>query len=194
MEVKMGKSAKKSKSTNKILGFVFLVLIVAALVLVIVGMCVDVLKVTTTVKNILGGGETEKVVSYNLFGEHWDSFNKLDISNTFLLISFIIAMVGCVALIVDCILRVFLKKNFKIFRALGAFITLVGAVLILVAGLVLAGNFNDLGGESGDAIKDFISNFGAESNWSAATGVWLGFVGGLVGAIAGGAQLAKALN
>lgn len=189
----MGKSAKKSKSTNKILGFVFLVLLVAALVLVIVGMCVDVIKVTTISKTILGD-PIEKVNSYKLFGDEWENFNKVDITNTFLLISFIIAMVGLVALVIDCILRVFLNKNFRIFRALGAFITLVGSVLILVAGLVLAGDFNSLGGEGGEALKDFISIFGTESSWSAATGVWLGFVGGLVGAIAGGAQLAKALN
>ena len=58
MEVTMAKSAKKGG--NKILGIIFLALVVAGLVLVIVGMCIDVINQTTTLSAL--GKETSKTV------------------------------------------------------------------------------------------------------------------------------------
>ena len=47
-------------------------------------------------------------------------------------------LVGLAVLILDGVFRIFLNKDLRIIRMLGVAVTLVGAILILVAGLVMA--------------------------------------------------------
>lgn len=182
----MAKSAKKSG--NKILGFILLAVVVVGLVLVIVGMCIDVINQTTTVSAL--GKETSETAGIKLFADGWENWKKAEIaSNVFLIVSFIITIVGLVVLALDAVLRVFLGKNFMIVRAIGVLVTVVGAILILVAGLTTAGAFNNkLGGDVNLGIG------GGSSKFAAAAGVWLGFVGGLIGGVCGGLPLLKKFN
>ena len=100
-------------------------------------------------------------------------------SRTFTLISFIVLLIGAVVLVIDAILRVFMGKDLKIVRIIGVALAFVGAILVLVAGLVLAGDFKD---------------FAKLDIYSAGVGIWLGFIGGLVAAVGGGLPLLKAFN
>lgn len=151
------------------LGYVFAGIVLVGLVLVIVGMCIAV--VTASVMGVS--------LSYTLFADEWELMSAAGISNTFALVAFIVAIVGAVVLAVDAILRVFVKKDIKVLRIVGVALAFVGAVLILVAGLLLAGDMND---KSGADV------------WGAGAGVWLGFIGGLVATVGGALPLLKAFN
>lgn len=157
------------EKVKKLCGYIFAALVVVGLVLVIVGMCIDIITITASV---LGVTVSE---SYGLFHDMWSAPGAP--STTFLLIAFIVAIAGAAVLLVDAILRVFLGKDIKIVRMLGAAVAFVGAVLILVAGLMLVSECNDIG-----------------KGFSAGAGVWLGFIGGLVAAVGGGLPLLKAFN
>ncbi len=187
MEVTMAKSAKKGG--NKILGIIFLALVVAGLVLVIVGMCIDVINQTTTLSAF--GKETSKTIGISLFDDRWDNYKKLEIANNvFLIVSFIVAIVGLAVLALDAVIRVFMGKNLKIIRAVGALVTIVGAILILIAGLTTAAAF----GKNFSADVNLGELAGGSSKFTAAAGVWLGFVGGLIGGVCGGLPLLKQFN
>lgn len=163
------------KSAKKLCGFIFAALVAVGLVLAIVGMCTGI--VTMTV------GSASK--SIGLFDAEWAEMEKAAEggitvpSRTFTLISFIVLLIGAVVLVIDAILRVFMGKDLKIVRIIGVALAFVGAILVLVAGLVLAGDF-----------KDFAKLY----SYSAGVGIWLGFIGGLVAAVGGGLPLLKAFN
>lgn len=163
------------KSAKKLCGFIFAALVAVGLVLAIVGMCTGI--VTMTV------GSASK--SVGLFDAEWAEMEKAAEfgitvpSRTFTLISFIVLLIGAVVLVIDAILRVFMGKDLKIVRIIGVALAFVGAILVLVAGLVLAGDFKD---------------FAKLDIYSAGVGIWLGFIGGLVAAVGGGLPLLKAFN
>ena len=167
------------KSAKKLCGFIFAALVAVGLVLAIVGMCTGI--VTMTV------GSASK--SVGLFDAEWAEMEKaaegaemfgISVpSRTFTLISFIVLLIGAVVLVIDAILRVFMGKDLKIVRIIGVALAFVGAILVLVAGLVLAGDFKD---------------FSKLDIYSAGVGIWLGFIGGLVAAVGGGLPLLKAFN
>ncbi|MBD5132573.1 MAG: hypothetical protein HDT28_08330 [Clostridiales bacterium] len=173
----------KKGNSKSVLGFVFAALILVGLVLVIVGMFVGQVAVTTSSK-LAGTSETKML---NLFdGDVWGVEEvlgkKVGVSNVFGIISFIVAVVGAVILAIDCVLNVFLGKNVKIIRFVGIAVTFVGAVLVLVAGLVMAS-------QCGEYLSLDWGSL-AEIKYTAGVGVWLGFIGGLVAAVAGGLSLA----
>ena len=178
--------AKKSKS-KKLVNYIFFGAVLVGLVLVVVGMFVG--QVVFKTYNILNDSYDAK--NLMLFDEWGDkSFGAIKvegISNVFLIVSFVITLVGLAVLAVDGILHCFLGKNMKIVRIIGASLTVVGAILILVSGLVMA---NQCYGD--DSIKEAMKK--VKMSFSAGAGVWLGFAGGLVGGICGGLPLLKAFK
>lgn len=179
----MAKSKAKKKS---VLGFVLFGLVAVALVLVIVGMFVG--QVNFTYQTMEGLKKVSATDTFKLFDEWGDkkfgSVTVEGVSNIFAVISFIVTLVGLVLLVIDGVLRLFMNKDCKYCRILGAAVTLVGAILILVSGLVMA---NQCYG--GDDAKKLLEAM--EASFSAGAGVWLGFVGGLVGAVAGALPISK---
>ena len=181
--------AKKKAGKHNIFVCIFATVIIVGLVLAIVGMCINVIKATTTV-TVLG---KEKVTEtfIKLFDKEWADYKEHDVANnTFLIISFIVTLVGLAVLLADSCLHLFAKKDLKILRIIGAALAIVGAILILVAGLTLVGAFNDAFSADG-GVEGFVEG---SYKHTAAAGVWLGFVGGLVGGVAGGLGLLKQFN
>ena len=182
-EVKM---AKKSKSNN-LFGYIFAALVLVGLVLAVVGMFVG--QITTT--NPVTGSTT-----VNLFDESWGvttiAGKDVGVSNTFAIIAFIVTLVGAVVLLLDAVLRLFLKKDLKIVRIVGAAVTLVGAVLILVSGLVMVSDSWSNLELTGTGAKDVLEKLGYSISCGA--GVWLGFIGGLVATVGGALPLLKAFK
>ena len=176
----------KKKSGN-VLGFVLLAVILVALVLVVVGMFVGQVGLSY-VTGLKGETTTE---TFKLFGEWGDRtvgpLTLKGVSNVFAVISFIVTLIGLVLLLIDGIVHYVLDKNMKIIRFIGVAASLVGAILILVSGLVMANQC--YGGEDG---KKLLETF--KVTFSAGAGVWLGFVGGLLGAVGGGLGLLKKFN
>lgn len=187
-------AGKSSKSKLNVFGIVFAALILVGLVLVIVGMCIGNVSMTIA-------GKTETIT---LFDESWSTMKEvngaLDVSlpqPTFGIIAFVVTLVGAAVLVVDAILRLVLNKDFKLIRIIGAAVTLVGAVLILIAGLVLASDFNSYYDEINkvtSGIGNLVGKDLAIKPYSAGAGVWLGFIGGLVAALAGGLSMLKVFN
>lgn len=174
--------AKKTKQLN-ILAIVLFALVVVGLVLAIVGLCIDVINMTSTLKVL---GKTEVTTKgIGLFAEEWANVKELtEISTAFAIVAFIVTIVGLAVLAVDGVLRVFLGKDIALIRIIGAAVAIVGAILILIAGLTLASSLTDkLGGGLGGDVA------GASVKYSAAAGIWLGFIGGLVGGVCGGLPL-----
>ena len=178
--------AKKSKkSGGSILGFVFLGLVLVGLVLVVVGMFTG--QVTHTYMKL-----TQEVKeSIPLFHEDWNKVIELGVakvtypSNTLGIIAFIVALVGLVVLLATGVMQSVLKKEgsiYNILRVAGVALTIIGAVLILVSGITMA---KACYGDYQEALEK-IKNF-----YSVGTGVWLGFIGGLVGGICGCLPLFK---
>lgn len=164
------------EKVKKILGYVFAALVAVALVLVIVGMFVGQL-------GVKGGGESETV---KLFDEGWGKYGAP--SNTFAVISYIVTIVGLVVLLADAVLRLFAKKDLKIVRIIGVALAVVGAILVLVSGLLMVNDMWSVFGESKELLKK------AGLSIYCAAGVWLAFIGGLVGGVAGGLGLLKQFN
>lgn len=172
--------AKKSGGKNKvgIIGYVMFALVIISFVMVIVSMFIGQVSVTRTSEVL----KTTETTTYKLFdSDFWGVETVLGkevgVSNAFGIAAVIITLVGAFVLAVDGVLRVFLKKKFKIIPIIAGLITLVGAVLILAAGLSMAGSCEDyLGIDAGKAVK---------VTCSAAAGVWIGFVFGLVAAAIG---------
>lgn len=169
-----------AKKKLNVIGLVFACLVLVGLVLTIVGMCTGILSTTVL-------GETKSVT---LFDEIWEQLaktsegaNKLNVdvtipSRTFTLVAFIVTLVGAVVLLANAVLKL-LGKDVKFLGLIGGAVAVVGAILILVAGLVLAGQYNDY--------------LGVEV-WSAGVGIWLGFIGGLVAGAAGILSSLKMFN
>lgn len=182
--------AKKKAGKLNIFTCIFATVIIVGLVLAIVGMCIDVIKGTVSQSNVITG-DSSKSSFIKLFGEEWADIKKMEAGdNTFLMVSFIVTIVGLAILLIDSCLHLFLKKDLKIIRIVGAALSIVGAILILIAGLTLASTLTDKLGASGG----IGGIFSAEAKYTAAVGVWLGFVGGLVGGVAGGLGLLKKFN
>ena len=161
-----------AKKKLNVIGLVFACLVLVGLVLVIVGMCTGIISATA-------GNESESI---SLSHDIWDVFAKaqeladkapnVDVnipSRTFTIIAFIVTIIGAVALLAHAVLAI-LGKDIKLLGLCGGGITVIGAILILVAGLVLAGQFND---------------YSKLDIYSAGAGIWLGFIGGLVAGAAG---------
>ena len=151
------------EKTKKLCGFIFFGVVILGLVLAIVGMFTG--EITMTAE-AMGISASESV---KLFAEGWGEMGAP--SNIFAVISFIVLVVGLVIALVDAILRLFVKKNIKILTIIAAVVALVGAVLVLVSGIVLAGQFPDI-----DAGMTKIS-------YSIGTGAILAFVGGILGGV-----------
>lgn len=175
--------AKKSK--GNVIGFVFLGLVLVALVLVIVGMFVG--QVSYSYQK---GTETVNE-SWTLFSDHWNVEKNYVVlklttpSNSLGIVAFILALVGLVVLLLTGVIQTLLKKSglmVTVLRIAGVALTVVGAVLILVSGLTMA---SECYGEQQEALEK------AKVFFSAGAGVWLGFIGGLVGAVCGALPLLK---
>lgn len=168
-----------NEKTKKIVGFILSGLILVAFVMVVVGMFVG--QVTTSM-SAFGQKVTE---SAKLFDADWGKGGAP--SNTFAIISFIVTIVGLGVLLSDSCLRIFAKKDIMVLRLAGIALAIVGAVLILVSALMITNDFYELLGG-----KDVVKAMGGKI--SAGAGVWLGFIFGLVGGLAGGASLLKPLK
>ncbi len=175
--------AKKQK--GKIINFVFLGLVLVALVLVIVGMCVG--QVSHSYMEL----NKEVNETWSLFSDHWNveenflMFKFTTPSNALGVTAFILAIVGLAVLLLSGVMQTVLNKSgllVTILRLAGVVLTVVGAILILVSGLNMASEC--YGGHKEDLEK-------AKIFFSAGAGVWLGFVGGLVGGICGALPLFK---
>ncbi len=172
-----------AKKKANVLGYVFLGLVIVALVLVIVGMFVG----QVVAKGELFGKTSKEVIKLfdsDAWGVEEIGDEKVGVSNAFAIVSFIVTLVGLATLVADGVLRLFAKKDVKVLRACGAIVTLVGAILILVSGLVMVGQCKD-------AEFDFAF---AKATYSTGAGIWLGFIGGLVGAVGGALPLFKAFD
>ncbi len=170
-----------AKKGNKTLGYVFAGLILVGLVLVIVGMFVG--EIVSKAPNIKGEIESKSVGLFE--ADTWGQTIVGDLStpsNAFAIISFIVAIAGLVMLAVDSVLKLFADKNIKFFGLIGAALAIIGGILILVSGLVTANAWWDTIIRDG-AVKDTLIKAGYD--FAAGAGVWLGFVGGLVGGAAG---------
>lgn len=176
--------AKKQKGS--LLGIVFLCLVLVGLVLVVVGMFVG--QVAYTHLEGLKETVTENI---GLFHEDWGKVIDLVVmkitypSNTLGVIAFIVAAVGLLVLLCTGVLQTLLKKDgsiLNIVRIIGVVLTVVGAVLILVSGITMA---NACYGDAKETLEK------ASISYAPGIGVWLGFVGGLVGGICGTLPLLK---
>ncbi len=161
------------KKKINLLGIIFLCVAVAAMVLAIVGM----------VTPALATKEMPRVgkVTVKLFGNDEKTFGSWDIitettkaSPTLSIIGFIVTIVGAVAVVAHLILKMFAGKNFKLVGFIGAAAALIGGVLVLVGGLVMANNLNTLGG--------LVEN---TKVYSLAIGTILGLIAGIAAAAAG---------
>ncbi|MCH5163075.1 MAG: hypothetical protein J1G38_06255 [Clostridiales bacterium] len=155
------------EKTKKLCGFIFAGVVLVGLVLAIVGMFIG--EVTMTAGASVGGQSINTSTTVNLFEEGWGEMGAP--SNVFAVISFIVLVVGLAAALVDAILRLFVKKNIKLLTLCAAIVSLVGAVLVLVSGIVLAGQFPD------------VNVPGMTVSYSIGIGGILAFIGGLLGGV-----------
>lgn len=149
-------------SKKKTLGIVFLAVVAVGLVLAIIALFTGV--VTAEMM-----GQSESV---GLFDEGWETVSEIA-SPTFATIAVIVTIVGGVVALVGLILKM-IGKGIAILNLAGGAVMLIGGILVLVAGLMLAGDMN----EPFEAL-------GGATPYSAGMGVWLGFIGGLLGGVAG---------
>lgn len=161
---------------KKILGWVFLGLTVIGLVLVIVGMFLgyahsDNLKVTYKLTDDKAWSLAEAMAKMTD-----GKITPYIVSSTFVMISFIATIVGATLLCLYAALKSFLHKNIKPLGVIALIVTILGSVLILGAGLVLAHNL--------DALYNFKAQVKVKY-FSASSGIYLGFAGGIVAAISG---------
>lgn len=111
-------------------------------------------------------------------------------SSTFTVISFVIAIVGTVMIILNSVLKIALHKNIKALGILAVILTLIGAIMIIVSGLALANNLGKLYWCYFDRECK-----GIEPNYfSAAAGIYVGLVGGILATVAGIASQLKAFK
>ncbi len=188
MEVVMGK-----KKTGSLIAYILMGIVVIGLILAIVGMFVgQVVYKHEEIKNLTS---TQTVTEYiALFSSYWGTQQKgsgfisvsyENPSNALGIVGFIVTLVGLATLVVDCVLRIFVKKDLKIVRVIGAALSVVGAILVLVSGLVMADACYGDKKADWNEIKHF---------WEIGPGAILGFAGGLVGGVAGALPLFKKFN
>ncbi|MDE6200258.1 MAG: hypothetical protein K2M47_00040 [Clostridiales bacterium] len=175
---------------KKILQWVLTGIMGVGLVLIIVGM-------------FLGLAHSEQLkLTYKLVGdEKWklhelmtneiikqapDTKNMFDseysYSSTFTVISFAIAIVGTVMLILNSVLKNVLHKNIKVLGVSAVLLTVIGAVMIMVAGYGLASNLGKLYWYYADPEKKVLTT--DPQYFSAGAGIYLGLVGGILPAVA----------
>ena len=170
-----------NKKGLDVLGILLVAVVFAALVVAVVGMFVG----QVSYKQ---GAETQVI---KLF-EDWDNRQTgkiiiVGVSNVFGIISFVVTIIGLATLLVDGIFHYLLGKDILVIRIVGIALSFVGSILILAAGLVMAGRC--------DFVKDAeLANTelwlaAMHMKFSAGIGVWLGFTAGLVGAGCGGLWL-----
>lgn len=158
---------------KKMLGFVLAGIVLIGAVLAFVGLFLDVV--------------TAADAGTSLFDEGWDAPGMP--SRAFTIVAFIVTIIGALALIVNAVLKLFVKKEIKMLGMIGGIVTVVGAVLILIAGLVLAGDFDDIWNAASNLVPGM-----PKMDISAGVGIWLGFIGGLIAGAAGIVSSLKALN
>lgn len=158
--------AKKKKLNT--LGLVFAALVIVGLILAVVGVF---LPIVSSSKQSIG-------LSHDIWetlGKTQSALDKIKVdvdapSRTFTIIAFVITLVGAAVVAADAIIKALTGKNIKFLGLIASAVTVIGAVLILVAGLTLKGQFNE---------------YLPTDVFSAAAGIWLGFIGGLVAGIVG---------
>ena len=125
-----------------------------------------------------------------------EDFSTLGISNTFALLSFIVTIVGIIMICADLGLRNKFKMLILPLHIASIAVTAVGAILILVSGIILAGDVEDAiinfamaeAGTSDPAIEAILR---ASVSINAGAGIYLGFIGGLIAAAASGVTMHK---
>lgn len=181
------------KKSGSLIAYILMGIVVIGLIVAIVGMFVgQVVHKYEEIKNLTS---TQTVTEYiALFSSFWGTQQKgsglLSVSydnpsNAFGIVGFIVTLVGLAVLVGDCVLRVFLKKDLKVLRVIGVALSVVGGILVLVSGLVMANACY------GDKKADWNK---INVYWEIGPGAILGFVGGLVGGIAGALPLFKPFN
>lgn len=171
MEVKMEEKQKK------IVGYVFLGILAAMLILVIVGLCTG--GVADTGEN--GTGK----ITIDLFDDQWEVASKMfGASPTLAIVGCIVAMIGVCVLAAYVALKVFLNKNIRILGILGGLVALAGGILVIVGGIMMALKLNTLGGQSGVNARVY----------DPAVGTWLAGIGGIAAAIVGFVASSKKFN
>lgn len=124
-----------------------------------------------------------------------EDFSTLGISNAFTIISFIVTIIGALILTAEISLRVKQHKYIRALHIAGIAVTAVGAILVLVSGMILAKDIKDgliefaLAMSGGSAAEGAMLDQLVTVN--AGVGIWLGFIGGLVSAIASGVSMLK---
>lgn len=150
-----------------VIGIVFTALAAVGLVLAIVGMCTGVVSVE---------GE-----SITLFDEGWDAPGMP--GTGFAIVAFIVALIGALIVLVHGVLG-FVGKDIKILGLVGGAVAILGGILVLVAGLMLASDINDLMNLAG-SIAGSIGMDVPEISVNAGVGVWVGTIGGVIAGVAG---------
>lgn len=167
-----------------VLTIVFAALVAVGLILAIVGMCTGVVSLS---------GESD---SMGLFDKEWEMLDTygpivaiLNItvpSRAFTVIAFVVAFVGIVIALTNGVLGLF-DKDVNILGFVGGAVAIVGGILVLVAGLVLAGQFNSFIEDTAKLAESMnvAIRFPEDTSFSAGVGIWLGAVGSIIAGVAG---------
>lgn len=178
----------KTKKGN-VLGYVLMCIVLVGLVLAVVGMFVGHVAYTHGLNDV----QTEyfKLFDSTKWGVQKIEGGGISIdaaeypSNALGIVGFILALVGLAVILVADVFKNCLKKNgtlVTVLRIAGVALALVGAVLVFVSGFVMADGWYF-------GKQDTANKLG--TYYKIGPGAVLGFVGGLVGAVAGALPLLK---
>lgn len=181
--------------TKKIAIYIFACIVGFGLGLTFVSLFLSVVDVRTNMP-VQGTTSGTMNASLSLFDADWDS---MDASPAFLIISFVVAIIGMAMLSVDISMRSKLKKKIKGLNFAAAAVTLIGAVLLIVASVVTLNSVEDsmtkimlavakqqaeaMGGEVDDktlmmALKTLVS-------FKLGAGAIMGIIGSVIAALGG---------
>mgnify|MGYP001033621932 CR=1 FL=1 len=160
--------------------------------LAIVGLFIGVVSCQTQIPGIPSG-------MVGLFDEDFDTFG---INNMFTIVSFIITIIGVLILCIEVSVRIKIRKYIMPLHIAGIAVTVVGAVLVLVSGIMLAGDVEDAIVKIALAELHADGNIGVDDataiaiiksmiSIKAGAGIYLGFIGGLISAIGSAALFIK---
>lgn len=153
--------AKQEK--KKIMAIVGAGVALVGLVLAIVGLFLDVLSITMSVP---GGGSLTQSSSLSDIAKDGEYTGN----TTFIYIAIIVTLVATAGCLAERVLA-FMGKDLKVVRIACGAAALVGAILVIVSGFVLAG-----------AVKSDLGILATDSVTIApAVGIWLAAVGGILG-------------
>lgn len=156
-------------------GFVIFGIMAVALILAIVGLCLPAIADTGT----KGTGK----ISYGFFADEWGLMitDMTKASPALSIVGFVIAMVGIAAVIAHLVIKLFFKKRIKLLGILAALVTLVGGILIIVGGIIMATRMNTFAG-------------GNSQMFDPGIGIWLGGIASILAAIAAFVAESKKFN